>query len=227
MSDPSDLRIARQSATLRALVEEKLRSAIVTGLFPPGQRLVERKLCELTGVGRTSIREGLRQLEAEGLVTNVPHKGPFVSTIDYKQAKEIYEIREQLEALAGCQFAEQASKVDRARLVAAVDELEIAAGDPDRVGSLAAKRKFYDALLEGCDNTLIRQILTPLLNRINLLRATSMMQPGRILDTVAEMREIRDALVDRDGARARVACCHHVQMAARAALSYLCTHNSE
>ena len=66
MSDPSDLRIARQSATLRALVEEKLRSAIVTGLFPPGQRLVERKLCELTGVGRTSIREGLRQLEAEG-----------------------------------------------------------------------------------------------------------------------------------------------------------------
>jgi len=65
----TELQIVRKSATLRLLVEDKLRSAIAMGRFKPGQRLIERELCELTGVGRTSIREALRQLEAEGLVT--------------------------------------------------------------------------------------------------------------------------------------------------------------
>ena len=62
--------------TVRSMVAQKLREAIMSGKLKPGQRLVERELCEMTGVSRPSIREALRLLEADGLVTTVPHRGP-------------------------------------------------------------------------------------------------------------------------------------------------------
>src|ERR1700743_1459943 len=101
----SELQIVRKSATLRLLVEDKLRAAIATGRFKPGQRLVERELCELTGVGRTSIREALRPLEAEGLVTVVPHRGPSVSKMTVEEARHLYAVRGLLEGYAGRCFA--------------------------------------------------------------------------------------------------------------------------
>src|ERR1700761_1467063 len=97
----TELQIVRKSATLRLLVEDKLRAAIATGRFKPGQRLIERELCELTGVGRTSIREALRQLEAEGLVTTIPHRGPSVSTMTADEAEQLYALRALLEGYAG------------------------------------------------------------------------------------------------------------------------------
>lgn len=63
--------------TVRAIVAQKLREAIMSGTFKPGQRLVERELCEMTGVSRPSIREALRLLEADGMVSTVPHRGPW------------------------------------------------------------------------------------------------------------------------------------------------------
>src|SRR5580658_6629334 len=101
----TELQIVRKSATLRLLVEDKLRSAIASGRFKPGQRLIERELCELTGVGRTSIREALRQLEAEGLVTVASHRGPSVTKITADEAKHLYAVRALLEGYAGRQFA--------------------------------------------------------------------------------------------------------------------------
>ncbi len=74
-------------------LKTRLRSAIGSGLFKPGQRLIERELCEQVGVGRTSIREALRQLEAEGLVTTIPHRGPIVSTISVEEAEQLYDLR--------------------------------------------------------------------------------------------------------------------------------------
>ncbi len=219
--DEAELFIPRQAATLRALVEDRLRLSIVSGHFKAGQRLVERELCELLGVSRTSIREALRQLEAEGLVTTVPHKGPTVSTIDYEQAEQLYAIRALLETFAGQQFAERASAADMAELTAAVEQFEAAAQAPTRNALLAAKTKFYTVLLDGCGNMFVRQMLSLLHNRINLLRLTSMTQPGRLANSVAEIREIHAAVMARDGVRAARACRYHVEMAARTALTYL------
>ena len=66
---------------LRQQVLDQLRAAIVDLEFEPGERLVERKLCERMGVSRTSVREALRHLEAEGLITTVPHRGPVVTEV--------------------------------------------------------------------------------------------------------------------------------------------------
>lgn len=67
----------------------------------------------------------------------------------------------------------------------------------------------------------IRQMLSLLQNRVNQLRSTSMMQPGRLASSVAEIRGIHDAIKARDGTRAAAACRHHIEMAARSALTYL------
>jgi DNA-binding GntR family transcriptional regulator len=217
----TEFQIPRQSATLRILVEGKVRSAILSGHFKPGQRLVERELCELIGVGRTSVREALRQLEAEGLVSTVAHRGPTVSRISYEEAEQLYAVRGLLEGYAGQQFADQGSSHDMARLAQAVEGFEDSVKTKDGAAILQAKTEFYAVLMDGSGNLFLRQMLTLLHNRINLLRATSMMQPGRIEHTVAEIREIRDAIRARDGVRASAACRHHIAMAARAALAFL------
>src|ERR1700754_4745603 len=145
MRDP-DFQISRQAATLRIMVEDKLRTAISTGHFRPGQRMSERELCELLGVGRTSVREALRQLEAEGLITTLPHRGPVVSTITYEEAQQLYAVRALLESFAGQEFARRGSATDMTRLSEAVSAFEKAAGESDRHQLLEAKTNFYTTL---------------------------------------------------------------------------------
>jgi DNA-binding GntR family transcriptional regulator len=79
-----NMHISPSSASLRRAIEMRLRTAIVEGRFKPGDRLIEREMCQLLGVSRASLREALRQLEAEELVTIVPHRGPVVSELTAK-----------------------------------------------------------------------------------------------------------------------------------------------
>ena len=216
-----ELQIARQNASLRIQVEDKLRQAIASGRFKPGQRLIERELCELIGVGRTSVREALRQLEAEGLITSFPHRGPVVSTISYDEAAQLYSVRALLESFAGQQFAENGTIEDIEILGRAVEEFAEAAEDASSSRLIAAKTAFYECLMSGSGNVFVKQMLTSLHNRVTLLRITSMTQPGRLKHSVAEIREIAAAIKDRNGPKAAAACKHHIDMAAKVALDYL------
>src|SRR5688572_15421042 len=112
----SALRVQKLSAPLRQRVESVLRDAIVSGALAPGQRLTERELTEMTGVSRTLVREALRQLEAERLITVVPNKGPIVRELTTREAKEIYAIRAVLEGLAAREFAAGADDAAMQRL---------------------------------------------------------------------------------------------------------------
>ncbi len=216
-----NLRIPRQAATLRLLVEDRIREAIASGHFRPGQRLIERELCEQIGVGRTSVREALRQLEAEGLVVTVPHRGPEVSSINFDEARQLYDVRALLEGFAGRAFAEQGSQEAVTELKQAVGGFRLAAHNRDRAQLVAAKTRFYSVLMEGAGNVFVKQSLTMLHNRITLLRFTSMTQQGRLDDSVAEIEAIYEAIAARDGVRAEQACKHHIAMAAKVALAVL------
>lgn len=216
-----NLQIPRQAATLRLLVEDRLRTAISSGHFKPGQRLIERELCEQIGVGRTSVREALRQLEAEGLVITIPHRGPEVSSITYEEARQLYEVRALLEGFAGRGFAEHGSDEAIAELRQAVERFATASRGADRAELVEAKTRFYAVLMNGAGNIFVKQSLTMLHNRITLLRVTSMTQTGRLQDSVAEIREIFEAIQARDGDRAQASCKRHIEMAAKVALSVL------
>lgn len=223
-----DLQIPKRNATLRGLVEDKLREAISSGHFKPGQRLVERELCEMIGVGRTSVREALRQLEAEGLITSHPHRGPSVSIVSAEEAKQLYAVRALLEGFSGQQFALTGTEAAIQKLEANVDAFAAAAerfqADPQpqtRRELIEAKTAFYACLMEGGRNVFVAQMLTSLHNRVTLLRITSMTQEGRLANSVAEIREIVAAIKARDGARAAEACRVHIDTAAKIAIASL------
>lgn len=218
--DDQELQIPRESATLRLQVEDRLRKAIGAGRFRSGERLVERELCALLGVGRTSVREALRQLEAEGLIVTVPHRGPAVASVGVEEARQLYEVRALLEGFAGRGCARHATPEQLGRLERAVAALEAAAAAGGEA-LVEAKTAFYERLLEACGNEVVRQILTGLHNRITLLRRTSMEQPGRLPRSLREIRAICRRIAARDPEGAEAACVEHVRQAAKVALAVL------
>ncbi|MCF5053306.1 FCD domain-containing protein [Pseudomonas syringae] len=207
--------------TLRGQVETFLREAIMNGRFAPGERLVERELCELLQVSRPPLREALRRLEAEKLLVIVPHKGPVVASLDIREAKELYALRALLEGFAVHEFARLADAAQIKALERTVKELHAQAKIPNRRALLVAKTKIYDVLLGGSGNRLINEVLQGLLSRINLLRATSFSRPERLAESLAEIDEMVSRIKARDAEGAREAAQLHIKNAENAALGML------
>ena len=225
-SDMGSLRVGRVAAPLREQVTAVLREAILDFRLRPGQRLVERELIEQTGVSRATIREVLRQLTAEGLVTVIPQRGAVVVELTRKEVEDLYEVRATLEARAARLFAERASDEQVAALRRTVDELGtvidgLESSDRPIQALLQAKDRYYDVLLEGCGNDQIGSILDSLQARVRLMRATSLGQPDRPAHTLAELDAVVAAIERRDAKAAEAAAERHVQRAAENGLAGL------
>jgi len=216
-----DMLIAVPAAPLRREIENRLRSAIIDGRFKPGERLIERELCGMLGVSRPSLREALRQLEAEELVTMLPHRGPVVATVTAEEAAQLYDVRAMLEGLAAHRFAETASAADIAVLRAALEDFAAAVRGESALSLIEAKTRFYDVLLERSGNRIAQRLLTQLNNRVRRLRATSMAEAGRVQHTLAEVTRIVEAIERRDAAGAWQATVEHVARAAEIAIAVL------
>ncbi|MEV4511261.1 GntR family transcriptional regulator [Dactylosporangium sp. NPDC049525] len=214
MTRANVLRIERSPALIRSQVLETLRQAILDRRLAPGQRLIERELVELTGVSRTSVREALRELAAEGLVTAIPNRGTVVTSVSAEEARQLYEVRSALEALAGRLFVEHASPAQRKALARALERVEklVAKGQP----ILAAKDAFYDVLFDGGGNEALKSVAGSLHARVSVLRSLSMTVPGRLEHSVAELRAIVAAVDAGDAEAAAAACARHVEEAGRA-----------
>ncbi|MEU3979346.1 GntR family transcriptional regulator [Streptomyces sp. NPDC026672] len=199
MNGLRSINLARQVAPLREQVLEALRNAILDFDLKPGQRLVERELIESLGVSRTTVREVLRELTAEGLVTVIPQKGAVVYAPSPSEAADLYAVRAALEGLAVQRFMERASAEHLTRLRDALARFEeVCASSEDMRELLRAKDGIYDTLLAGADSPTIQQILSGVQARVQLLRATSMSQPGRPRQAVAEMRALVEAIAAGD-----------------------------
>ncbi len=214
MATNNSLRVERAPALIRAQVLDNLRQAIIERRLIPGQRLIERELVELTGVSRTSIREALRELAAEGLVTTIPNRGTVVTSIGPDEARQLYELRAALEALAGRLFVLHATEAQRRGLVRAVEAVErlTAKGSP----VLAANDVFYRRLFDGTANEALRTTTGSLHARVSALRSSSLAEPGRLQNSAGELRAIIDAILAGDADAAARACAHHVEEAGRA-----------
>lgn len=203
--------------TVLHLAAENLRQAIFTGVLQPGQRLVEADLCRRLDVSRASLREALRMLAAEKLVTLVPNRGPSVAAISWAEAEEIYDVRAMLEGEAAYRAASRldAGALRTMRLALADFERAVARRDP--AGRLAATGRFYDAMLGGCESAVIAELLHGLVARITFLRARSMQRAGRARESAAELRRLLVHLEARDARGARAAAIDHVHRACAAA----------
>ncbi len=211
--------ISRVAAPLREQVAELIRREIIELRMVPGQRLVERELMERTGVSRSTIREVLRQLSAEGLVQNIPQRGAIVAVPTAREAAEVYEVRALLEPAVVEQFVQRASVEEVALLRTVFDEVNTDEASDELARSiLRAKTFFYEVLFAGADNATIKTILEGLQARIALLRSRTLLKPGRPEESIREIRAIIDAVELRDPDAAGAAACFHVRQAAAAAL---------
>ncbi|MHC8287299.1 GntR family transcriptional regulator [Pseudomonas sp. XS1P51] len=217
------MKVHRQAASLRHQVQDALRNEIISGRFKPGDRLVEQTLYTALDVSRTSLREALRQLEAEGLVEQVPHRGAYVASVNAKDAIQIYDVRGALEVLAVRNFVRHATDEDVAELAAVFDEFVQQSHTAQRDGTalLDIKQRFYHVLLDIEQSAVVGGMLAQLNNRVSLLRALSLGREGRMVHTLAELKEIVRLIQLRDEAGACAAALLHVENASQNVLELL------
>ena len=203
---------------LRQQVVEILRNAITECVFEPGGRLIERELCEMLGVSRTTLREGLRQLEAEGLLTLEPNKGPAVATLSAEEAEGVYAVRAELEGFACARCAEHATDADVAALGESLAQMRRAIANQDFQTLQHAKTAFFDRLYQAAANRELKHILQRLRARVTLIRGLDVNRAARVRESVEGARAILAAITRRDAVAARRAGERHIARAATLAL---------
>jgi DNA-binding GntR family transcriptional regulator len=210
--------LQHQSAPLRNKIILALRSAIELGLLEPGQRLVEMDLCEQLSVSRTSLREALRELQAEGILEHSSNRGLSVSAVSVEDADNIYRLRSVIEALIVEQFIEKATDAQIKDLVEESEKLKAAYRSGILEGMLRAKRDFYDRICSGAENPIAFDMINRLVLRTSSLRARSLVRKERQQQSIKEITTLVGAIERRDIEAARKSAIEHVNNSARSAL---------
>ncbi|EEE35854.1 transcriptional regulator, GntR family [Rhodobacteraceae bacterium KLH11] len=214
-------KIEKAPQTLRDIVQDRLREAIIDGRFAPGERLVERPLCDQLGVSRTVIRETIRFLEAEGLVEIIPNRGPIVSTLTWDQARQIYDIRLLLESAAAAACAQAPHPEFATELGQALTAVGATMEDTEWANLLQATTRFYEVIFLQAGHSIAWDIVQRLNGRISRLRALTLAARNRERSGMSHMKAIHDAILSGDPDQARLAVQNHISDAANTARSFL------
>ncbi len=185
--------------TPRALYEEvaeRLRQRIFQRELEPGSWIDELKIAEELGISRTPLREALKVLAAEGLVTMKVRRGAYVTEVSEKDLADVYHLLALLESDAAGVVAQRATDAELQGLQALHAELEAATTDRDRF--FAINEQFHMRLLEIADNRWRDQMVADLRKVMKLNRHHSLFKTGRIDESLTEHRAIVQALVQRD-----------------------------
>jgi DNA-binding GntR family transcriptional regulator len=196
-------------------IAERLRSAILSGELEPGAKLIETDLAERFGTSRGPIREAIRELAREGLVTELPRRGTLVSTLTAHDLSEVYAVRQALEVAAGRVVIARAADDELRALETHLSALESAppgAGYLDQaVHDLAFHRGLVALARNERMSTMYEQMLT---QTMLLLRTAALENPALRTDLRrAAHRDILRALLDRDESAARAAIEAHYRYA--------------
>lgn len=211
-----DLRVSTQS--VQAIAVRNMREAITSGFFRPGDRLVETEMCTMLGISRPSLREALRSLEAEKLITIVPNRGPIIPILTAEEARELYDVRMMLEPEACALSASRAPEASINAMREALRAFDVAVKSEDAASRIKATRSFYDQILSSCGHRLIEEMLNTLLARVTFLRMKSMSLAGRAEKSSQEMWAILKHISAGNPAGARTAAVRHVKKACEAAM---------
>jgi len=194
MSDPVTAPLAAQA--LYEQVADRLRQRILGRELEPGSWIDELKLCGELGISRTPLREALKVLAAEGLVTMKLRRGAYVTEMSERDVREAYQLLSLLESDAAAEVAARASDAELAELGRLHRELEDALPDRDRF--FAANERFHLRVLEIDGNRWRLQIVGDLRRLMKLNRHHSLFREGRLAESLDEHRAILAALLARD-----------------------------
>jgi DNA-binding GntR family transcriptional regulator len=210
------------SLSPRALYEEVaelLRQRIFQRELEPGSWIDELKIAEAYGISRTPLREALKVLAAEGLVTMKVRRGAYVTEVSERDLSDVYHLLGLLESDAAGVVAEQATPAQLQALQALHDELESAVTPKkeDRERFFEINERFHMQLLEIANNRWRDQMVADLRKVMKLNRHNSLLKSGRIKESLQEHRAIMAALSKRDAAGAVQAMKQHFKNGLEAA----------
>lgn len=193
-------------------VYRQLLDDIRSGNLNSGDRLRETDIAERLGVSRTPVREAIRQLEADDIVTHVPRQGATIRVLEYAEVMELYEMRTVLEGTAARLAARAASQIE-------IEELEALNHDLGQLGNapeaVALNRQFHAGILDAAKNRFLSRSIISLQKALMILGPTTLTQADRAQRAVREHSDVLEAIKSRDEARAEVAMRTHIEMAQR------------
>lgn len=202
-----------QDQSLRGKVFQKIREEILSGVYQDGEELREVTLGEKLGVSRTPVREALRQLELEGLVTIVPNKGAYVTSISRKDVEDIYKIRSLLEGLC----ARWATKnITEQQILDMEETLLLSEFHLKRNGKVKTIQvseldsKFHKVLYEASNSRILEHLLTDFHKYVKMTRQMSVGALDRAEQSIEEHRAILDAIKAKDADLAEKLADEHV-----------------
>ncbi len=190
----------KKRTTLAVQLAEQLREMIFDGDLEPGTRLQEEDLSQRFGVSRTPLREALKLLIAEDLISFQPNRGATVTQLSLTELAETFPVMGVLEALAGELAAISASDADLDTLRQLHDEIVANYTARNLKAYFAANQRFHERLVEAASNDTLATHYHQLAGRVRRARYRANLSPERWAQSVKEHEQIIAALEARDGA---------------------------
>lgn len=195
--------------TTSAAIHNTLRTAIVEGALPAGERLAEIQLATVFGRSRTPIREAILRLESERLAEHRPRQGLVVASISREEILQIYAVRVELDGLAARLAAEGIPAIEFDHLVWLNDRVRKAVAQKDYDNVLNLSLEFHEAVCRAGRNGLLLHFMQQVHDRIRRFQKTTLSYPGRSAEAVEEHDALLDAIRRRDPEAAeRIARAH-------------------
>jgi len=191
-------------------VAERLREQIFAHELAPGSWLDEQSLALQFGISRTPMREAIKVLASEGLVTTKMNKGAYVTEVDRRDLEQIFTILSLLEGQAAKETAIRASEDQLTQLDNLHHRLEKAAADRDIEQFFEINVKFHDLIQEIAGNKWMNGVIEDLRKVLKLQRRDSLSRSGRLLSSLVEHREILQAILKRDPVAAESSMRKHL-----------------
>ena len=200
--------MAASSQATRAY--DLLKEQVLELELPPGELVTEKRLMDLTGCGRTPVREAMQRLQRDGLLRIVPFRGAFISEVSSKDVTEICQVRELLEGLAAGLAALLITPRQLDALQALLECLEPLEDRQPRQ-FFETDRAFHTLIVEASGHARIRDTITPLSDQIQRLRYLSAARPERARAAHAEHCRVAAAIAAHDPAVAEEAMRAHLR----------------
>ncbi|WP_308282969.1 GntR family transcriptional regulator [Pseudonocardia nigra] len=212
------LRARGRTGPLRDRVRDELRARIADGRIGPGERLYETAIAEELGVSRLPVREAIRMLESEGMVSVLPRRGGvLVRQLDRRDVEDLFDVREALEVLAARRAAERAGPEELDGLARLLDETRRALDAGDSAAVDAANTAFHEQIYRLGRNQLIPEMLGPLTGRLHWLFRQNV-EHERVL---GDHERLHRALVAGEPDLAAAAALEHIRSSRRMVLAML------
>lgn len=191
-------------------VAERLRAQIFAHELAPGSWLDEQSLAAQFGISRTPMREAIKVLASEGLVTMKLRRGAYVTEVDRGDLEQIFTILSLLEGQAAKETAVKASEAQLTQLDDIHHRLEKAAADRDAEQFFEVNVRFHDLIQEIAGNRWMNGVIVDLRKVLKLQRRDSLSRSGRLQSSLLEHRQILQAILKRDPAAAELAMRNHL-----------------